>query len=133
VLAQLREETAKLSFNAMMQIAPEQGAFMGMIAAMMGSRTFLEIGTFTGYSSLVLALACKALITAEDVSEEWTSIARKCWAKATVADRITLQLHGGHAAIADLPAKGKQGSFDLCFLDTDIVSCDAYYEGALQL
>jgi caffeoyl-CoA O-methyltransferase len=80
-----------------------------------------------------MALACKAHVTAVDVSEEWTSIARKYWTKAGLADRISLRLDGGHAAIADLMAKGKQGTFDLCFLDADKVSYDAYYEGALKL
>lgn len=134
VLVELRKETAKLAADAMMQIAPEQGAFMGLIAGLMDASNILEIGTFTGYSSLVVALgAPRAHITAVDVSEEWTTIARKYWAKAGVAERITLRLDGGHAAIADLLAKGKQGTFDLCFLDADKVSYDAYYEGALKL
>jgi predicted O-methyltransferase YrrM len=133
-LAELRSLTAqKTGGNANMQIAPEQGAFMGVIAGIMDAKKILEIGTFTGYSSLAMALASHAHITAVDVSEEWTAIARDFWQKAGVADRITLRLDGGHAAIADLLAKGRTGQFDLCFIDADKSSYDAYYEGALKL
>lgn len=134
VLAELRAETAtKLGSNAQMQIAPEQGAFMGIIAGLMDARTILEIGTFTGYSSLAMALGSPAHITAVDVSEEWTAIARRYWQKAGVENRITLRLDGGHAAIADLLREGRAGTFDLCFIDADKSSYDAYYEGALKL
>ena len=135
MLAELRKVTAeKTGGNANMQIAPEQGAFMGMIASLMQARSILEIGTFTGYSSLAMALASSsAHVTAVDVSEEFTAIARQFWSKAGVADRITLRLDGGHVAIADLLSKGKAGSVDLVFLDADKVSYDAYYEGALKL
>jgi predicted O-methyltransferase YrrM len=133
VLAELRVETAKLGGDAVMQIAPEQGAFMGMVAQLMGAQRILEVGTFTGYSSLALAMACDAQITAVDVSEEWTSVARRFWKMAGVADRITLRLDGGHAAIADLLVGGAAGRFDLCFLDADKSSYDAYYEGCLKL
>ena len=134
VLAALRLETAKLGSESSMQIAPEQGAFMGMMAGLMDARNILEIGTFTGYSSLAMALgAPNARIIAVDVSEEWTSVAKTHWAKAGVADRISLRLDGGHKAIADLLGKGLHNSFDLCFLDADKISYDAYYEGALKL
>ena len=134
VLAELRAATAvKTGGNATMQIAPEQGAFMGMLAAVMEAREILEIGTFTGYSSLAMALASQAHITAVDVNAEWTAMARAHWQKAGVASRISLRLDGGHAAIADLLAKGKAESFDLCFIDADKTSYDAYYEGALKL
>ena len=133
VLAELRAETAKLGADAQMQIAPEQGAFMALLAGVMGARTILEIGTFTGYSSLAMALGSDAGITAVDVSEEWTAVARRYWHKAGVADRISLRLEGGQAAIADLLAKGMSGTFDLAFIDADKTSYDAYYEGALRL
>ncbi len=133
-LKNLRIETAEITGgNAGMQIAPEQGAFMGLMAALIDARHILEIGTFTGYSSLAMALACKAQITAVDVSEQWTSIARAAWTRAGVADRIALRLDGGHSAIADLLKQGKANSFDLCFIDADKPSYDAYYEGALNL
>jgi predicted O-methyltransferase YrrM len=133
ILANLRAETAKLGGDAVMQIAPEQGAFMGLLAAAMDAREILEIGTFTGYSALAMALACNGKITAVDVSEEWTSMARRYWQKAGVAGRISLRLDGGHAAIADLLAQGRAATFDLVFLDADKTSYDAYYEGALKL
>jgi len=133
ILAELRARTASFGDDAVMQIAPEQGAFMGMIAQLMGARKILEIGTFTGYSSLAVALASEAHITAVDVSEEWTAIARSFWTKAGVESRITLRLDGGHAAIADLLAKGEAGHFDMIFLDADKSSYDAYYEGGLKL
>lgn len=134
ILAELREETqGKLGEDAIMQIAPEQGAFMGLLAQLMGAGNILEIGTFTGYSTLALALACEARITAVDVSEEWTAIARRYWQRAGVAERITLRLDGGHAAMADLLAQGQAGHFDLIFLDADKSSYDAYYESGLSL
>jgi predicted O-methyltransferase YrrM len=134
LLAELRKATAAATGgDANMQIAPEQGAFMGMIAALMNAREILEIGTFTGYSSLAMLLASKADITCVDVSEEFTSIAREHWKKAGVESRVTLRLDGGHAAIADLLVKGRAASFDLCFIDADKTGYDAYYEGALKL
>ena len=132
ILQALRTATAKMS-EANMQIAPEQGAFMGMMAALMDAKNILEIGTFTGYSSLAMSLTCGAQITCVDVSEKFTSVARTYWAKAGVAGRVTLRLDGGHAAIADLLAHRKEGSFDLCFIDADKTSYDEYYEGALKL
>lgn len=133
ILAELRAATAAFGDDAIMQIAPEQGAFMGLIAQLMGARRILEIGTFTGYSSLAVALVCGAQITAVDVSDEWTKIARAFWKKAGVENRITLRLDGGHAAIADLLAKGEADQFDMIFLDADKSSYDAYYEGGLTL
>jgi predicted O-methyltransferase YrrM len=134
LLAELRAVTAaKTGGDANMQIAPEQGAFMGMIAALMGAREILEFGTFTGYSSLAMLLAGAARITCVDVSAEFTAIAREHWKKAGVEDRVTLKLDGGHKAIADLLVQGRAGSFDLCFIDADKTGYDAYYEGALRL
>ncbi len=132
-MANLRAETVKLGGDAAMQIGPEQGAFMGMIAALMGAREIVEFGTFTGYSSLAMLLASEARITCIDVSEQFTSIARDYWKNAGVGSRVTLRLDGGHAAIADLLGQGRAGSFDLCFIDADKPSYDAYYEGALKL
>jgi predicted O-methyltransferase YrrM len=134
VLAELRAETAKLGGSAQMQIGPEQGAFMGMIAALMGAREIVEFGTFTGYSSLAMALgAPEARITAVDINAEWTAIGQRHWEKAGVASRITLRLDGGAAAIADLLGKGRANTFDLAFIDADKTGYDAYYEGALKL
>lgn len=133
VLAELRAETAKLGGTAAMQIAPEQGALMGLVASLMAAREILEIGTFTGYSALAMALGSAAKITAVDVSADWTNTALAFWRKAGVDDRITLRLDGGTAAIAALLQDGRAGRFDLCFIDADKPSYDHYYEGCLKL
>lgn len=133
ILQALRAETAKLGGNAAMQIGPEQGAFMGLLARLIGARQIIEFGTFTGYSSLAMALASQAHVTCIDVSAEWTAIAQKFWQKANIADRITLRLDGGTAAIADLLQQKRDGQFDLCFIDADKTGYDSYYEGALKL
>ena len=110
ILAELRAETAKLGGDAAMQIGPEQGAFMALLVKLTGARRILEIGTFTGYSALAMALAGDVRIVSADVSKEWTDIARKYWAKAGVAHRIELHLDGGAATIARLrAADGKIG------------------------
>lgn len=133
ILTELRQETAALGGQSVMQIGPEQGAFMGLIVKLMGARRVIEFGTFTGYSALAMALAGATRITCADVSKEWTDIARRFWAKAGVADRIDLHLDGGTAVIARLLANGEAGSFDLAFIDADKPGYDSYYEGALQL
>ncbi|MEI7599203.1 MAG: class I SAM-dependent methyltransferase [Aestuariivirga sp.] len=133
LLAELRAETAKLGSNAAMQIGPEQGAFMGLLVKLMGARRVIEFGTFTGYSSLAMALAGATRITCADVSKDFTDIARRYWAKAGVADRIDLRLDGGRAVIARCLAAGEAGTFDLAFIDADKSGYDAYYEGSIQL
>lgn len=133
ILKELRAETAALGGASAMQIAPEQGAFMGLIVKLMGARRVIEFGTFTGYSALAMALAGATRITCADVSKEWTDIARRYWEKAGMADRIDLHLDGGNAVIARLLAQGEAGRFDLAFIDADKQGYDAYYEGALQL
>ena len=133
ILKFLRLETTGLGGLAQMQIGPEQGAFMALIVQLMQARNILEIGTFTGYSSLAMALAGAAHITCADVSEEWTAIARRYWRKAKVEDRITLHLDGGGATIDRLLGGGKAGTFDLVFIDADKTGYDSYYEGALKL
>ncbi|MBG1231693.1 class I SAM-dependent methyltransferase [Aestuariivirga litoralis] len=132
VLAELREETSKLS-NSGMQIAAEQGAFMAMLASLVAPKHVLEIGTFTGYSSLAMALACNAKFVCADVSEDYTSVAKRYWAKAGVAARMDLRLTGGTAVINELLAAGKADTFDLMFIDADKSSYDSYYEGGLKL
>lgn len=133
-LAALRQETLKLGGTAQMQIGPEQGAFMALLVRLMDAQRILEIGTFTGYSALAMALAAPgARITCADVSEEWTAIARRHWTKAGVASRIDLHLDGGEATIARLRKSGADGSFDLVFIDADKTGYESYYEGALDL
>ena len=132
VLKELRAETAKLGGPSAMQIGPEQGAFMAMLVKLMGARHILEIGTFTGYSALAMALAGDVQIIASDVSKEWTDVARRFWSKAGVAARIDLRLAPGAETIAAL-SKDKPGHFDLMFIDADKPSYDTYYEGGLKL
>ena len=134
VLARLREETAGLP-RAIMQISPEQGQFMALLAELLGVRRVLEVGTFTGYSALVVALALPAdgrVITC-DVNEETTAIARRYWAEAGVADRIELRLGPAVDTLDALLADGGAGTFDLAFVDADKTNYDAYYERGLAL
>lgn len=131
ILKELRLETARLAQSAM-QIGPEQGAFMNLLVKLTGARRILEIGTFTGYSALAMALGTEARITCADVSAEWTAIGQRYWRKAGVADRIDVHLDGGNAAIARL-AKVETGQIDLVFIDADKTGYDGYYEGALNL
>lgn len=133
VLKELRAETARLGGPSTMQIGPEQGAFMGLLVQLTGARRILEIGTFTGYSSLAMALAGDVHIIAADVSEEWTNVARKFWKKAGVDQRIELRLGPGAETIAQLLKAGEAGRFDLMFIDADKPSYDTYYEGGLKL
>ena len=130
----LREETATLSM-ARMQISPEQGQFMALIARLTGARRCLEIGVFTGYSSLAVALALPqdGRIVACDVSEEWTSVARRYWAAAGVADRIDLRLAPAIDTLDALIAAGGAGTCDLAFIDADKPAYLAYYERVLVL
>jgi predicted O-methyltransferase YrrM len=133
ILKELRLETAKLGGEARMQIGPEQGAFMAMLVKLMGAKRILEIGTFTGYSSLAMALAGEAKIIAADVSEEWTKVARKFWNKAGVNDRIELRLGPAAETIELIVNAGEAGRFDIVFIDADKSSYDIYYEGGLKL
>ena len=134
ILARLRAETAQLPLS-IMQISPDQGQFMAMLARLIGAKRYLEVGTFTGYSSLAVALALPedGHITACDVSEEFTSIARRYWAEAGVADRITLKLAPATETLEGLLAAGAAESFDFAFIDADKSNYDAYYERSLQL
>jgi predicted O-methyltransferase YrrM len=133
VLQELRRETAKLGDSAAMQIGPEQGAFMAMLVKLMGARRILEIGTFTGYSALAMALAGAEHIVCGDVNAEWTSLGQRFWARAGVLDRIELHLDGGTETIKRLLQQKAEGSFDLIFIDADKLNYDTYYEGGLQL
>jgi predicted O-methyltransferase YrrM len=133
-LAALREETAHHR-HAMMQIAPEQGAFMGLLVRLLGARKSLEVGVFTGYSSMVVAKAMgpEGKVLALDVSEEFTAIARRHWTKAGIADRIELRLRPAAESLREILASGAAESFDFAFIDADKASYDTYYEYALKL
>ena len=134
ILKKLREETSKLPM-AMMQIGPDQGQFMRLLVQLIGAKRTLEVGVFTGYSSLSVALGLPddGHIIACDVSEEWTSIARRYWKEAGVEDKIHLVLGPAKQTLGHLIADGKEGFFDFAFIDADKENYDAYYEFALKL
>jgi len=134
VLRRLREETARDAM-ARMQIAPEQGQLMQLLVRLMGARRYLEVGVFTGYSSLAVALALPTdgRIVACDVSESWTKVARRYWAEAGVTEKIDLRLAPALQTLDGLIAGGASGSFDFAFIDADKTSYRAYYERALTL
>ena len=134
LLLRLREETAALP-NARMQISPEQGQFMALLARLLGAKRCLEVGVYTGYSSLSIALALppEGRIVACDLSEPWTAIARRYWKEAGVEHRIDLRLGPALATLDSLLANGEAGGYDLAFLDADKEEYVAYYERALRL
>ena len=130
----LREETARMP-RAQMQIGPDQGAFMALLTQIMRAKRYLEIGVFTGYSALAVALALPedGQIVACDVSEEYTAVARRYWAQAGVASKIDLRLAPALQTLDQLLSGGAEGSFDLAFIDADKENVDAYYERVLRL
>jgi caffeoyl-CoA O-methyltransferase len=134
LLRRLRQETAA-DAQARMQISPEQGQFMGLLARLMGARRCLEIGVFTGYSSLALALALPddARIVACDVSERWTAVARRYWEAAGVAHKIDLRLATALDTLDHLLANGEAGRYDFAFIDADKENYVHYYERVLEL
>jgi predicted O-methyltransferase YrrM len=132
-LAELRAETATMP-GAGMQIGSDQGQFMGLLARAIGAKRYLEIGVFTGYSSLAMALALPddGRVVACDVSEEYTSVAKRYWQKAGVEKKIDLRL-GPAVATLDKMIADKVAPFDIAFIDADKGNYDAYYERCLQL
>jgi caffeoyl-CoA O-methyltransferase len=135
VLRDLRAETAKLA-EAGMQIGAEQGQFMSLLVRLIGAKRTLEVGTFTGYSALTVALALPAdgQVIACDVSEEWTSIGRRYWQRAGVAHKIDLRIAPGNETLAKLVAdRSQHNSFDFAFIDADKSNYGSYYEYCIQL
>jgi len=134
VLRRLRAETSALT-QASMQIGPVQGQLFGLLVELLGARRTLEIGTFTGYSALVVALALPedGTLVACDVSDEWTRVARRYWEEAGVAHKIDLRLAPALETLDGLLAGGATGTFDFAFIDADKASYDAYYERCLRL
>lgn len=134
VLRRLREETLAMP-QSNMQIAPEQGQFMAMLVKLMGARNIIEVGTFTGYSSLCLARAMPqdGKLVACDVSVEWTSIAQRYWQEGGVANRIDLLVGPADESLETLIAGGGAGSCDLAFIDADKGNYLRYYELCLSL
>jgi predicted O-methyltransferase YrrM len=134
VLMRLREETRHLP-SARMQISPEQGQFMALLLRLISARNCLEVGTFTGYSALVCALALPEdgeLVTL-DLSREWTSVAERYWADAGVADRIGLQLGPAGESLRRLRRQGRDGTFDFMFIDADKTGYADYVEQGFHL
>jgi predicted O-methyltransferase YrrM len=134
ILARLREETAAHPM-AQMQIEPLQGAIFRLLVELLDARSYVEVGTFTGYSSLAVALAMPAdgRLVCCDVSEEYTSVARRYWAEAGLADRVDLRIGPGVDTLESLLAEGREDTFDLAFIDADKKSYPAYYERCVRL
>jgi len=134
VLTKLRQETSQHSAS-IMQIAPDQGQFMAMLVKLLGAKKTLDIGVFTGYSSLVVALALPedGKVVACDRDPRATEIARRYWQEAGVADKIELRLAPALDTLDQLIAGGESGSFDFAFIDADKRNYSNYYERALTL
>ena len=133
ILRRLREETASLP-QAGMQVPPENGQLLALLVQLMGARRTLEIGVFTGYSSLAVALALHdGTILACDVSEEYTAIARRYWKEAGVDHMIDLRIKPALETLRELIEERKQNRFDFAFIDADKANYEGYYEYALQL
>ncbi|MEA5465642.1 class I SAM-dependent methyltransferase [Leptothoe sp. PORK10 BA2] len=134
LLQQLREENAQHP-RSVMQIAPEQGQFMGLLVQLLGVKKALEVGVFTGYSSLIVAMALPedGQLIACDISHEYTTMARKYWQKAGVAHKVDLRIAPALETLDQLIAEGHSNSFDFAFIDADKSNYDNYYERALQL
>ncbi len=134
ILKQLREETAKLSM-ARMQISPEQGQLMALLVHLMGAKKTLEIGVFTGYSALAVALVLPndGKVIACEISEEYTAIAKDFWGRAGVSEKIDLRIAPALETLEKLIAEGEAESFDLAFIDADKRNYENYYERALTL
>ena len=132
----LRKETARRFERwSAMQICPEQGAFMALLVRLIGARRTIEVGTFTGYSALVVAAALPAdgQVVACDVSEEWTTLGQRFWRQAGVAAKIDLRLRPAVETLDALIANGEAGAFDFAFIDADKANYDTYYERCLTL
>ena len=134
ILQRLRQETASHP-AARFQISPEQGQFMAMLIQLLGARRTIEVGVFTGYSSLAVALALPAggSIVACDINEEFTSVARRYWREAGVDRMIDLRLKPAIETLTELLAQGQRGAFDFVFIDADKTNYEGYYECALEL
>ena len=134
VLARLRKATAAVPHSEM-QIGADQGQLMALLVKLIGARRCIEVGTYTGYSALAVALALPAdgLLVACDVSEEWTDVGRPFWREAGVERRIDLRIKPALETLDELLAIGGRGTFDFAFLDADKPNYAAYYEKLLEL
>jgi predicted O-methyltransferase YrrM len=134
VARRLREETQQME-NAQMQIGPDQGQFMQLLVQLLGARKTLEVGVFTGYSSLWVALGLPedGRLVACDVSEDYTNVAQRYWAEAGVSAKIDLRIRPALDTLDDLLNSGEEGTFDFAFIDADKTNYENYYERALRL
>jgi predicted O-methyltransferase YrrM len=134
VLARLRAETQKMP-RGKLQISPEQGQLMTLLAELIGAKRALEVGTFTGYSACAVALALPAngKLIACDISEDWTSVGKRYWRAAGVAKKIDLRIGPAIKTLDGLLKTGQAGKFDFGFIDADKPNYDGYYERALKL
>jgi len=130
----LRTETDKME-EAMMQISPDQGQFMALLIKLVNAEKIIEVGTFTGYSALTMALALPdhGTIIACDISEEWTSMGQRYWQQAGVADKIDLRLAPAVDTLKSLIADDQSEQYDFAFIDADKQNYLHYYEYCLQL
>jgi len=135
ILAELREATEALTPWFRMQITPLQGQFLDVLIRATGAKKVLEIGTFTGYSSLVMATALPdgGRLTTCDISDDYTGLARKYWEKAGVADKITLKLGSAVDSLDALIAEGQAGTYDFMFIDADKPSYPDYWDRGMEL
>lgn len=134
ILQELRAETLKMS-DGIMQVSPELGQFMRLLIQLTGAKYILELGVFTGYSTLSMALAIPedGNIIACDISEKWTRIARKYWQKAKVQHKIDLRLAPATQTLEDLKQSEQTPNFDLIFIDADKANYGVYYESCIDL
>lgn len=134
VLRRLREETDTMPRSGM-QISPDQGQFMALLVELVGARRIIEVGTFTGYSALCMALAMpeNGRLVACDVSKEWTAVARRYWREAGVANKIELRLAPALQTLDELITDGQEGAFDVAFIDAHKPEYQQYFERILRL
>ncbi len=134
LLKQLRDETALLDYSVM-QISPEQGQFMSLLIKLMAAKRAIEIGTFTGYSSICVASAMpdEGKLICCDTSPQWTRIAEKYWARAGLENKIELFTQPAQLTLQQLLDDGNEKTFDFIFIDADKQNYISYYEMALQL
>ena len=134
ILEKLREETIKMP-DGRMQISSDQGQFMALLVRMLEVKKIVEVGTFTGYSSLVMALALpeNGQIVACDISEEYTEVAQRYWQEAGVVNKIDLRLGLAVETLTEILINGEAGTFDMAFIDADKKNYKVYYEKCLEL
>ncbi len=134
ILKKLRDETRKMP-DGRMQISSDQGQFMGLLVKLTNTKKIIEVGTFTCYSSLVMALALpeNGQILSCDISEEYAAVARRFWQEAGVSNKIQLLLGLAEETLVELIQNGEAGTFDMAFIDADKVNYKIYYENCLDL